>query len=163
MTERSDQTIRLLQNGQADLAERVEKVEGHLARLVEVVTTQLQQANPPDADPDTDGHHDEEVPLEDWVANLSEQYYLDAALTGWEDNTAMRAELEALRVAAKVAFSDTPGTWDQLSWHDHLARILARFDDQHSGPRRRAKEAGQHKAIHSRGPTDQEPWEVLRP
>lgn len=163
MTDRDDRTISVLQNGQADLAQRVEDVEGHLARLVEIVTTQLTTTGPEDPNTAGDDCGDEgEEPLEDWVAGLIDRYYLDVALDGWESNTAMRAELVALRIAAGTAFGADPGTWDQLNWHDHLARILARFDDTHAGPRRRAEQSAEYRKINGHQPSeDQEHWPVL--
>lgn len=65
-----------------------------------------------------------------WVEWLANTYAGDTAVKGWESNPGIRNELEALwHAAGRGALSQRAGTWDPLSWHDHLARTLARLGD----------------------------------
>lgn len=63
-----------------------------------------------------------------WVQWLANTYACDEAIRGWDQNTGIRNELEALwHAARRGALSERAGAWDPLSWHDHLARTLDRL------------------------------------
>lgn len=128
----------------AELAARVAELEDQLARLIDVVADKLTPAAD-SAGPAADGPQgvqpagtEPQPTLEEWVADMGEFYYLATEFKGWEDNTAMRAELAGLKVAHHHAYSTKAGPWDQLSWHDHLNRVVARFAES-EGPKRRAE------------------------
>lgn len=126
----------------AELAESVEQLENQLARLIEVVAQRLSGPNPAArSDQTADGQdEDAESKLSEWVAEISERYYLRFVLQGWQDNTAIRAELEALRLAHQAAFADDAGAFDQVYWHDALARTLQRISTEVGYPKQRAAE-----------------------
>lgn len=78
------------------------------------------------------------VPLKQWVTWLADTYYYSPRLDGWETNTAMRAELQALKASHELTYNNS-GTadselrprkgWDALHWHDALDRAMHRMAD----------------------------------
>jgi len=123
----------------SDLDQRVEQVENQLARLIDVVANQLTPAGPGPTSDDADDDDADRPSLEEWADEIIERYYLRSQLRGWQDNTAMRAELEGLHRAHAAAWNDDAGPWEQVSWHDAFARFLHRVSRDVSYPRDRAE------------------------
>ncbi|OYN89548.1 hypothetical protein [Parenemella sanctibonifatiensis] len=142
-----------LTNGLAELAGRVDRSEAHLDRLVDVVT-RLVDGEPSATDQKPAGQADQsseaEEPLEDWVDQIIERYYLRMQFRGWQDNTAFRAELEALRLAHRAAYGPKADGWAPTQWHDMFARMLHRLVKDIPYPLDRA---GQEKNLGTLRPT----------
>lgn len=122
----------------SELQQRVEQVETQLARLIDIVANRLTPPSPTAGSDGADG--DDQPPLEEWVDEIIERYYLRGQLRGWQKNTAIRAELEGLRSAHTAAWSADAGPWEQTSWHDAFARFLHRVSRDVSYPRDRAED-----------------------
>lgn len=97
-------------------SERIKQLESEVDMLTESVKA---------------GHWSPEEPetFAEWVQWLIDEYFLEDDLRGWEDNSAMQAELVALRIGHRRMINPKAGPWDALSWHDHLARTRFRFGD----------------------------------
>lgn len=99
----------------------------------------------------------EQLTLEQWVEWLADTYYYRVRLKGWEDNAAMRGELEALKAVHDRIYLDTgkdtyrlrrtrQPAWDAVHWHDALARAFGRMGgDKGSHQDRKAKQPADQK------------------
>lgn len=109
------------------LAEELGKLGGRVATTEQQLAQRLQAVE----DLTSRGHWDPHLPeLELWVDEwLIPTYYLGSILRGWQTNSAIVQELAALRIAWRRVASPKAGGFDALSWHDHLARVIARIPD----------------------------------
>lgn len=106
-------------NGRVEITEKklgeLDKEVGGIAAIVEA-----HLATWPDLDDE----------LEHWVEEwLIPTFSLAQALDHWKDDPGIRSELMALWIGYRRMLQALEASFDPISWHDALARVLARIPE----------------------------------
>jgi hypothetical protein len=92
----------------------------------------LEDGAPDDGGGQDDADEPGEDPLDAYVQHLIDTYDMGDEVSNWRAIPAFVAELDALRRAHDYAYSSEAGAFEQVYYHDALARVRGRLTEHRS-------------------------------
>ena len=102
-------------------------VDDHDQRLA-----RLEGGGAGEGDDQAGGDESGEDPLDAYVQHLIDTYDMGDEVSNWRTIPAFVAELDALRRAHDYAYSSEAGAFEQVYYHDALARVRGRLTEHRS-------------------------------